>query len=155
VALKLFNGDTSIDPASTRPNTLLLKAGLADKPERTRASRPSVMGERAGSTPFLALLRWTIRIGRTTRDQAVACKGPGRVPPYRSNWGRGTAATPSESTDGDVTETTTFLLEADDIAEDLRRVRGTAVSVPCRPARRGHALIGRQRRGQEHPRPRS
>ena len=78
VALKLLNGDTlTSDPASTRPNTLLLKPVLADNVtdagKQTLQSWQSVQGLNPIWPLSVTLPDWT----HYTADQAVACKGPG------------------------------------------------------------------------------
>ena len=78
VALKLLNGETlTSDPASTRPNTLLLKPVLADNAtdagKQTLQSWKSVQGLNPIWPLSVTLTDWT----HYTADQAVACKGPG------------------------------------------------------------------------------
>jgi len=78
VALKLLNGDTlTSDPASTRPNTLLLKPVLADNVtdagKQTLQSWQSVQGLNPIWPLSVTLPDWT----HYTAEQAVACKGPG------------------------------------------------------------------------------
>jgi ribose transport system substrate-binding protein len=78
VALKLLNGETlTSDPASTRPNTLLLKPVLADNQtdagKQTLQSWQSVKGLNPIWPLSVTIPDWT----HYTADQAVACKGPG------------------------------------------------------------------------------
>jgi ribose transport system substrate-binding protein len=78
VALKLLNGETlTSDPASTRPNTLLLKPVLADnvtdEGKQTLQSWQSVKG----LNPIWPLSVTIPEVTHYTADQAVACKGPG------------------------------------------------------------------------------
>ena len=78
VALKLLNGETlTSDPASTRPNTLLLKPVLADNQtdagKQTLQSWASVKGLNPIWPLSVTIPDWT----HYTADQAVACKGPG------------------------------------------------------------------------------
>jgi ribose transport system substrate-binding protein len=78
VALKLLNGETlTSDPASTRPNTLLLKPVLADNQsdagKQTLQSWQSVTGLNPIWPLSVTIPDWT----HYTAEQAVACKGPG------------------------------------------------------------------------------
>jgi ribose transport system substrate-binding protein len=78
VALKLLKGETlTSDPASTRPNTLLLKPVLADNQtdagKKTLQSWQSVTGLNPIWPLSVTIPDWT----HYTADQAVACKGPG------------------------------------------------------------------------------
>jgi ribose transport system substrate-binding protein len=78
VALKLLNGETlTSDPASSRPNTLLLKPVLADNQtdegKATLQSWQSVKGLNPIWPLSVTIPDWT----HYTADQAVACKGPG------------------------------------------------------------------------------
>ena len=78
VALKLLNGETlTSDPASTRPNTLLLKPVLADNVtdtgKQTLQSWQSVKGLNPIWPLSVTIPDWT----HYTAEQAVTCKGPG------------------------------------------------------------------------------
>jgi ribose transport system substrate-binding protein len=79
VALKLLNGETlTSDPASPRPNTILLKPVLADNTSDAGKATLQSWKQVEGLNPIwplsVTIPEWT----HYTPEQAVACKGPGQ-----------------------------------------------------------------------------